>query len=185
VADSNTEQDNPALPYHHEYHFDRNDSMSHAAAFFDGVQYVRGQMALVKQFAMSNPREALNALGRALHAQQDFYAHSNFIELSPLDRDTIESALLQQEGAIYAPSTLKLTWFNPNSMSDINDPLGYPHHLYAKDFPLADRLGVYFQALAAASSASHKLVETARGLFSSDQSPSCTRDPAPPTGLSL
>src|ERR1700722_7879024 len=35
VESANTEQDNPALTYHHEFHFDRNGSMSHKQAFTD------------------------------------------------------------------------------------------------------------------------------------------------------
>ena len=187
VADANNEQDNPALPYQHKFHFDRNDSMSHAQAFSDGVGYIREQMGLVQQFGKSKPKEALEALGRALHALQDFYAHSNFIELGQSDKEAIESALLQGSGT-GAPSTLKLTWFNPTSPLDTtHDPLAYPHHIYAKDFPFPDRLGSYFSALYSASSASRKLVESARTMFGSDASsfscPAPSATPSAPSGL--
>ncbi|MFN7956371.1 MAG: HET-C-related protein [bacterium] len=71
-------------------------------AFDDGAEFVdemvtvvreQGQMALKDSGAR---RQALLALGRALHTLQDFYAHSNYVELmdgSAPPGDPLESAL--------------------------------------------------------------------------------------------
>jgi len=176
VSVANTEQDNSLFPYHHEFHFDRNGSTSNAQAFADGAAYFRSQKALVALFGRSNPREALNALGRALHALQDFYAHSNFVDfsggLNASDRLTVEAAL--ENPAISVPNTLKLTWFNPaNKLDTVNDPLvpPYPHGYgvnsfpilsFAKDFP---SIPEYVNAKNAAFNASSILLQSVRGLF--------------------
>jgi hypothetical protein len=156
VADANTHQDDdlvggdPLLPYHPESHFDRTGSIDHIQAFDRAADYFRSQKALVSRFGVSNPREGLRAMGRALHALQDFYAHSNYADLvdglSFLEQVVVERAL--SDPGVRPPSNLKLTWFNPESVRDTNDPLGYPHGVrltgvpgldtlsFAKDFPL-------------------------------------------------
>ena len=60
---------------HDEYHFDNN-------AFRAGWRYVRGQMRQIPDaLRRDRPREAWAAFGRLSHAVQDFYAHSNYVQL--------------------------------------------------------------------------------------------------------
>ncbi len=73
IVNANLDQDkwDEGQP-HPEYHFDNNKLLA-------GKVYVDSQYALIR--ATSNPQEALEAFGKILHAQQDFYAHTNFVEL--------------------------------------------------------------------------------------------------------
>ena len=60
---------------HHEYHFDHN-------AFDKSYAYIEEQRALtVSSLMASNVRSAWSAFGRLTHTAQDFYAHSNYIDL--------------------------------------------------------------------------------------------------------
>lgn len=57
---------------HSEYHFDNGQIK-------EGFEFIQGQYALIAK--TGDKEEALQALGKILHAQQDFYAHTNYIEL--------------------------------------------------------------------------------------------------------
>ncbi len=60
---------------HDEYHFDNN-------AFRAGWRYVRGQMRRIPAaLRRGRQREAWASFGRLSHAVQDFYAHSNYVQL--------------------------------------------------------------------------------------------------------
>jgi len=60
---------------HHEYHFDHN-------AFDKSYAYIEEQRALTISSLMSdNVHAAWSAFGRLTHTAQDFYAHSNYIDL--------------------------------------------------------------------------------------------------------
>ncbi len=60
---------------HHEYHFDDN-------AFDKSYAYIEEQRALTISSLISNDvRAAWVAFGRLTHTAQDFYAHSNYIDL--------------------------------------------------------------------------------------------------------
>jgi hypothetical protein len=60
---------------HHEYHFDHN-------AFEKSYAYIEGQRALtVSSLKANQVRSAWSAFGRLTHTVQDFYAHSNYIDL--------------------------------------------------------------------------------------------------------
>jgi len=100
---------------HDEYHFDNN-------AFDRSYAYLEGQRALTISSLMANDaRSAWSAFGRLLHTAQDFYAHSNYIDLwlscqpdgalptpsevDPVDPDLIDTRALRS-GRIYMPLEL-------------------------------------------------------------------------------
>ena len=77
VIQANLGQDRAlGLLFHPEYHFDDSD-------FPAGERYVADQrrLAVVAVVERRDRRAAWAALGRLLHARQDFYAHSNWIPL--------------------------------------------------------------------------------------------------------
>lgn len=60
---------------HPEFHFDDN-------AFLQGWAYVQAQHEeIIQALERKDPQAAWKALGRMTHAVQDFYAHSNYVEL--------------------------------------------------------------------------------------------------------
>jgi len=97
---------------HEEYHFDNN-------AFEKSCAYIEEQRAFVISSLRANdPISAWSAFGRLTHTAQDFYAHSNYIDLwvscqpdgalpttsevNPVDEDLIHSRALRS-GRIYFP----------------------------------------------------------------------------------
>ena len=97
---------------HDEYHFDNN-------AFEKSYAYIEEQRALVIVSLHSNDvPSAWTAFGRLTHTAQDFYAHSNYIdlwlacqpdgarptptEIDPMDPDLIDTRALRS-GRIYLP----------------------------------------------------------------------------------
>jgi hypothetical protein len=97
---------------HNEYHFDNN-------AFEESYSYIEKQRSLVRISLMADdPKSAWKALGRLTHTAQDFYAHSNYIDLwlarqpegarpapeqvQPMDPDLLHSPELHS-GRIYLP----------------------------------------------------------------------------------
>ena len=97
---------------HDEYHFDSN-------AFAESYAYLEEQRSLTGSSLEANDvRSAWSAFGRLLHTAQDFYAHSNYIDLwlscqpdgalptpievDPVDEDLIHTRALRS-GKIYLP----------------------------------------------------------------------------------
>lgn len=97
---------------HDEYHFDNN-------AFAKSKAYIEEQRALISSaLERAEVESAWMAFGRLTHTAQDFYAHSNYIdlwlacheagmvpspsELDPLDLDLINSPALRS-GKLYYP----------------------------------------------------------------------------------
>jgi len=95
---------------HDEYHFDNN-------AFEKSYAYIEEQRALTVSSLMANDvPSAWSAFGRLTHTAQDFYAHSNYIDLwlscqpdgaiptpsevDPLDPDLINTRALRS-GKVY------------------------------------------------------------------------------------
>ena len=102
---------------HDEYHFDNN-------AFDKSYAYIEQQRALtISSLAAKEVSAAWKAFGRLTHTTQDFYAHSNYVdlwlsrqpggaasdpsEISPLDIDLINSSHLRS-GKVYALELLTL-----------------------------------------------------------------------------
>lgn len=99
-----------ALIGHDEYHFDSN-------AFDESHAYLEEQRDLtISSLEAHNVPSAWSAFGRLIHTAQDFYAHSNYIDLwlscqpdgtlptpmdvDPLDEDLIRTRALRS-GRIY------------------------------------------------------------------------------------
>jgi hypothetical protein len=100
---------------HDEYHFDNN-------AFDRSYAYLEEQRALTISSLMAGDASAAwSAFGRLTHSAQDFYAHSNYIDLwlacqpdgavptpsevDPVDPDLIDTRALRS-GRIYMPLEL-------------------------------------------------------------------------------
>ncbi len=60
-------------PYIDYYHFDNS-------SFSAGIQYIRKQWDLIKKTNDIYDTASLKAFGKILHAMQDFYSHSNWVE---------------------------------------------------------------------------------------------------------
>lgn len=77
IVAANLKQDNLLFGQigHDEYHFDNN-------AFDRGFAHIKSQRGLV-HYALENEdvASALTAFGKLIHAAQDFYAHSNYVDL--------------------------------------------------------------------------------------------------------
>jgi hypothetical protein len=119
--------------YKSEHHFDRNPKLTNQAAFLNGVAYVAQKkeeaINAIQQGDSAGAKKALRAMSQALHAIQDFYAHSNYVNLSDRERSIIQKAFRKQSR--YLPSDLKLTGFDPFTWNPIEAlfPTGdpYPH----------------------------------------------------------
>ncbi|MGE5777627.1 MAG: hypothetical protein ACM33V_15485 [Chloroflexota bacterium] len=102
---------------HDEYHFDNN-------AFETSYAYIEAQRALTVSALMANDAPAAwAAFGRLTHTVQDFYAHSNYVDLwlarqpegappTPPEIDPIDLSVIQSEalrsGKIYPLEVLTL-----------------------------------------------------------------------------
>jgi hypothetical protein len=118
MIEANVKQDRLlGLIGHEEYHFDNN-------AFEKSYAYIEEQRALTVSGLMANDApSAWAAFGRLTHTAQDFYAHSNYIDLwlsyqpdgaiptpsdvDPLDPDLINSPALRS-GKVYFLEALTL-----------------------------------------------------------------------------
>lgn len=97
---------------HEEYHFD-------GSAFEKSNRYVEEQRGLaISSLAANHALAAWSAFGRLTHAVQDFYSHSNYVdlwlashsngtrptpsEIDPVDPDVINTPVLRS-GTIYLP----------------------------------------------------------------------------------
>lgn len=112
IIAANLSQDRLAAQIgHDEYHFDNN-------AFEKGYAYIEAQRALVRKALESGQvASAWAAFGRLTHSAQDFYAHSNYVDLwlsgqngaapTPSEIDPVDSALIDHpalhSGKVYMP----------------------------------------------------------------------------------
>jgi hypothetical protein len=93
---------------HHEYHFDQN-------AFDKSYAYIEEQRALtISSLMKEDVPSAWSAFGRLTHTAQDFYAHSNYIDLwlarqpngvTPPEVDPMDTSLIHnpalRSGKVY------------------------------------------------------------------------------------
>ena len=95
ITDANLNQDRLLGQIgHDEYHFD-------GSAFEKSSAYVEEQRALILSSLLANDAlSAWSALGRLTHAVQDFYSHSNYVDLWLASRSN---------GTIPAPSEIDPT----------------------------------------------------------------------------
>ena len=116
IIDANVYQDRLTAQYgHDEFHFDNN-------SFEKSYAYIEEQRLLAISALQSNdPASAWSAFGRLTHTAQDFYAHSNYIELwvarlpsgtvpAPEEMDPVDPALINSpalhSGKLYYPLEL-------------------------------------------------------------------------------
>jgi hypothetical protein len=116
IIGANLYQDRLAAQYgHDEFHFDNN-------AFEKSYAYIEEQRDLIVSSLQTNDvPSAWAAFGRLTHTAQDFYAHSNYIDLwlsiqpdgavpttsevDPVDPDLLDSRALRS-GKLYLPLEL-------------------------------------------------------------------------------
>jgi len=119
--------------YEPSHHFDRAPGANDASAFVAAATHVQQTVATAVVCADRRDREAaIAALGAALHAVQDLYAHSNLIDLPAASVDSVERALWD---ATAAPSALlRITGYDAVAR-DPESPSGdtYSHGEFAKD----------------------------------------------------
>lgn len=122
------------------FHGDRKSGENHATAFNRLRQYIKQQFDLADElFAACETEKGLDALGRALHSVQDFYAHSNYVELDATEQAKAKAAL--DDPGLAVPDSVKMCgwwswpftptddggWFRPD------DPYDYSHSEHAHE----------------------------------------------------
>lgn len=115
------------------HHFDRGGGEGHGAAFDRGAAFVREMgRETAARLSSGEVRAGLLAMGRAVHALQDFCSHSNVIDLAGPDRAAIAAILAGAAGS--APAGLRITGYDPHTGQDPEgDPFG--HDAFSKDGP--------------------------------------------------
>lgn len=81
--------------FHPSHHCDRVPPAGDRQAFQDTVAYVHQQRGIAANLSLLDPEAALRALGRALHAVQDCFSHTNAVDLPAHDRQRLLDALLR------------------------------------------------------------------------------------------
>jgi uncharacterized repeat protein (TIGR01451 family) len=137
----------PSLSYHHEHHFDRPLGENSQKAFNEGWAYLYGRRQAVISY-LSNSRNvtdnsfsaALLELGKALHALQDAYSHSNYVDPGSFgligqahsfaDQVTFDDALQSDPASPLPPINLLNNLYNHvhltlyNGATDPENPYG-------------------------------------------------------------
>jgi len=126
----------PNALYRSAHHCDRGRVLTHEQAFRNGVARVREQEDVFLQAFKSNEDEkAHRALGALLHALQDFFSHSNFVDLEPSEQGSALRLLGGDPLTSYPPG-LKITAYFPESGEPGepgDDALDFVHDLNCKD----------------------------------------------------
>ena len=132
----------PEPKYRGEHHFDRAMGMTNEVAFWTSVDYMLNQrdqvINLLTMGTCSDVGQALDALGRALHALQDAYSHSNYVDgLNTAEQLSFKAALRARFQPL--PSRLLLTSYDPLAFNDPEEPddpvYHYQHRFLSKDYP--------------------------------------------------
>lgn len=120
-----------SVTYRPWHHCSRQPPGTDGDAFADTVAYVHEQRGLAENLSLLDPAAAVRALGRALHALQDCFSHSNVVDLDAPAAVQLARALVHGGSA---PDGLRLCSVLPHS-ADIERPPGdaYPHADFNKD----------------------------------------------------
>jgi hypothetical protein len=162
----------PNLIGHVEYHFDDN-------AFEQSRAYMEGQRELIlPALEAGDARAAWQAFGRLTHTAQDFYAHSNYVdlwlacqangmepaanEIDPLDDSLVENPSLRS-GKMYFP--LGLLSFVPGLKKLIIPRMPRDSHAWMH-LDSADRGPMFQYAFHAAVKRTRHEFESIRGALS-------------------
>ena len=116
--------------YRAEHHCDRSPGTSDADAFNATMAYIQEQRGVAGSKSATDPDGAIAALGRALHALQDCYSHSNIVDL-PQQQKAYRESFFTGNGSVPG---LRLVSYEPGA-DDPERPEGddYSHGPYAKD----------------------------------------------------
>jgi hypothetical protein len=116
------------------HHFDRNIGVTDANAFTGGAAYMRARLQnAIDAITAGQNRVAYDSLGNCIHALEDCFSHSNFVDLTPADQQKVIDALF--DGTKVPPATLWMTGYDATAAKDEsppNDP--HPHLTMAKDW---------------------------------------------------
>jgi hypothetical protein len=115
------------------HHCDRQVGNASAYDFLATARYVAHERSeALAESGAGDASAALKALGRALHAIQDCYSHSNAVDLAADEQARMHRVLLSGNGT--PPEGLRLTSFDPGA-DDPERPDGdeYNHGDFAKD----------------------------------------------------
>jgi hypothetical protein len=125
--------------YDPAHHFDRNEIAAgpekHAEAFIRGAKYAAQQRAIVvdglKRQNGKDIGDSLQAIGRAFHALQDFFSHSNVVDLPEPEFRAVKKAL---SDASPPPAALKITDYDIER-GGVAEGDDFSHDIYSKDDP--------------------------------------------------
>jgi len=119
-------------PYSGADHFDRNPGKTDAQAFQDAAANFRKKRDdAIAEMKACHTENALKLIGEALHILQDFYSHSNYVDMNAAEQAACEAAL--KDPAKPLPAGLKLTGYdNSGTGTGKYNPKGdtYEHGLY-------------------------------------------------------
>ncbi len=127
--------------YRPAHHFDRHPKQAHQPAFDNGVRYLAAEWAVMIGYINAHQIiDAWHSFGRASHTLQDFFSHSNYVDLIKTEQLQVIDALFRfmpQAAAKNAqpPLSLKLTSFDKNKGggADNGDIYHYQHDIFNKD----------------------------------------------------
>lgn len=130
-VEGNKDRMDASVTYRPWHHCARQPPGGDAEAFNATVAYVHEQRALAENLSLLDPAAAVRALGRALHAVQDCFSHSNVVDLDAAAQAALTRALVHS-GA--PPAGLLLCGVAPGT-PDIERPAGdpFPHAEFNKD----------------------------------------------------
>lgn len=157
-----------------EHHGDRLQGQTSAQAFDNLRQYIaRLKQQILTMVPACNAEDALDSLGCALHAIQDFYSHSNYAdELTPAEKQDAKDALNNPASPV--PGALKMTSWG---VAAGQDPENYRHADNNKD---SSERPFYSTAAEAAAAHSADFVESILDSLGSADSLKLANPPPPP-----
>lgn len=157
--------------YTPEHHFDRPGKNS---TFTLGVDHIAVKRELVMiAVDLNDVTWALTSLGYALHALQDFYSHTNYVDLNSTSRAELDSILVKVPATYTFTSSLMQTAYHADA-HEPGRPAGdsFGHDDFCKDEPTmnaeakklvpAQNATKYTLALSAAIRASQRFLEYLR-----------------------
>ncbi len=122
----------PNGKYRPEHHFDRNAGDTNEVSFKRGATFVQEQRAkVISALRAKDYSRAAREMGNGLHALQDFFSHSNFIDLSD---EEMAATLAAMPKAADPPGNLMLTSYDRKTGKDLPGD-SYGHEAKCKDNP--------------------------------------------------
>jgi hypothetical protein len=116
-------------------HFDRNAGEDSAIAFNRGVLKLHFYVArAVSSLQHGQWKAAYLWMGRASHGLQDFFSHSNYVDLSPAEQATCRNILAGRTPLTARPTELVMTGYDKTTGRDIPGD-AYAHDAKSKDGP--------------------------------------------------